>query len=321
MMHGHEKSDSAIVAVKLANKVVRPAAERSVTGQAAAELVEPRAGTKGNADQQSTRRTQNRASVTQALERMRQAIAVVTRGRSRMRESCTYGSVRGASSNGGPYRDRRTFIRLLGGAAATWQMASARAQQPELRRIGVLMSFGESDPEAQARVAAFREGLQKLGWTEGRNIRIDTRWATANVEWIQRFAKELLALQPDLVLSADTPTTAALLQQTRSVPIIFAVVSDPVGSRFVASYARPDGNVTGFTNFEPTIASKWLELLKELAPRVERVAFLFNPGTAPYAEYFLNSFKAAAASFGMETTPRPSSPPLLARRLTRRIAV
>src|SRR5262245_27781806 len=196
---------------------------------------------------------------------------------------------------------RRKFLATLGGAAAAWPLA-ARAQQPELRRIGVLMSFAESDPEAQARVAAFREGLQKLGWTEGRNIRIDTRWATANVESIQRFAKELLALQPELVLSATTPTTAALLQQTRTVPIIFAVVSDPVGSGFVASYARPESNVTGFTNFEPTIAGKWLELLKEIAPRVERVAFLFNPGTAPYAEYYyLNSFKAAAASFAMET--------------------
>jgi putative tryptophan/tyrosine transport system substrate-binding protein len=185
-----------------------------------------------------------------------------------------------------------------------WPLA-ARAQQPErMRRIGVLMSFAESDPEAQARVAAFREGLQKLGWTDGR-IQIDTRWATANVESIQRFAKELLALQPELVLSATTPTTAALLQQTRTVPIIFAVVSDPIGSGFVASYARPDGNVTGFTNFEPTIAGKWLELLKEIAPRVERVAFLFNPGTAPYAEYYLNSFKAAAASFAMETIAAP----------------
>jgi putative tryptophan/tyrosine transport system substrate-binding protein len=199
---------------------------------------------------------------------------------------------------------RREFISLLGGAAA-WPLA-ARAQQGErMRRIGVLMSFAESDPEAQARVAAFREGLQKLGWTEGRNIRIDTRWATANVESIQRFAKELLALQPELVLSATTPTTAALLQQTRTVPIIFAVVSDPVGSGFVESYARPDGNVTGFTNFEPTIAGKWLELLKEIAPRVERVAFLFNPGTAPYVEYYLNSFKAAAASFVMETIAAP----------------
>jgi putative tryptophan/tyrosine transport system substrate-binding protein len=200
--------------------------------------------------------------------------------------------------------ERRKFLVTLGGAAVTWPLP-ARAQQPELRRIGVLMSFAESDPEAQARVAAFREGLQKLGWTEGRNIRIDTRWATANVESIQRFAKELLALQPELVLSATTPTTAALLQQTRTVPIIFAVVSDPVGSGFVASYARPDGNVTGFTNFEPTIAGKWLELLKEIAPRVERVAFLFNPGTAPYAEYYLNSFKAAAASFAMETIAAP----------------
>jgi putative ABC transport system substrate-binding protein len=201
------------------------------------------------------------------------------------------------------YIGRRKFLATLG-AAAAWPLA-ARAQQPErMRRIGVLMSFAENDPEAQARVAAFREGLQKLGWTEGR-IRIDTRWATANVESIQRFAKELLALQPELVLSAATPTTAALLQQTRTVPIIFAVVSDPIGSGFVASYARPDGNVTGFTNFEPTIAGKWLELLKEIAPRVERVAFLFNPGTAPYAEYYLNSFKAAAASFAMETIAAP----------------
>ena len=197
---------------------------------------------------------------------------------------------------------RREFITLLGGAAVAWPLA-ARAQQPErMRRIGVLMSFAESDPGAQARNAAFHDGLQKLGWTEGRNIRLDTRWATANVELIQRFAKELVALRPELVLSATTPTTAALLQQTRTVPIIFAVVSDPVGSGFVASYERPGGNVTGFTNLEPTMAGKWLELLKEIAPLVERVAFLFNLGTAPYAEYYLNAFKAAAASFAMEAT-------------------
>ena len=200
---------------------------------------------------------------------------------------------------------RREFITLLGGAAAAWPLA-ARAQQPDrMRRIGVLMAYAESDPEAQARVAAFREGLQKLGWTEGRNIRIDTRWAAADAEAMQRFAKELVALQPDLILSPTTPTTAALLQQTRTIPIIFANVADPVGSGFVASFPRPGGNVTGFTILEPTMAGKWLELLKEIAPRVNRVAFLFNPATAPYAEYYLNPFKAAAASFGVEAIVAP----------------
>ena len=174
-----------------------------------------------------------------------------------------------------------------------------------MRRIGVLMAYAESDPEAQAWVAAFREGLQKLGWAEGRNIRIDTRWATGDVEAMQRFAKELVALQPDLILSPSTPTTAALLQQTRTIPIIFASVSDPVGSGFVASFPRPGGNVTGFIILEPTMAGKWLELLKEIAPRVNRVAFLFNPATAPYAEYYLNPFKAAAASFGVEAIVAP----------------
>jgi putative ABC transport system substrate-binding protein len=143
---------------------------------------------------------------------------------------------------------RREFITLLGGAAA-WPVA-ARAQQPaRMRRIGVLMTFGEGDPGGQARVAAFREGLRKLGWEEGRNIRVDTRWATADVASIERLAKELVALQPDLILSNNTPTTAALLQQTRTIPIVFAVVSDPVGSGFVASFPRPGGNVTGLTKY------------------------------------------------------------------------
>ena len=163
---------------------------------------------------------------------------------------------------------RREFITLLGGAAA-WPLA-ARAQQPgAMRRIGVLMGYAESDPRAQAWAAAFREGLQKLGWTEGRNIRIDTRWAApGDAEARQRFAKELVALQPDLILSHATPTTATLLQQTRAIPIIFANVADPVGSGFVASFARPGGNVTGFITTEPTMAGKWLELLKEITPRV-----------------------------------------------------
>ena len=200
---------------------------------------------------------------------------------------------------------RREFIGLVGGAAAALPLA-ARAQQPGgIRRIGVLMAFAESDREGQAWVAAFREGLQKLGWTEGRNVQIETRWATAAVEEIQRFAKELVASQPALVLSSSTPTTAALLQQTRTIPIIFANVADPIGSGFVASFPRPGGNVTGFTNVEPTMAGKWLELLKEIAPRVDRVAMLFNPATATYAEIYLNSFKAAAVSFAVEAIAAP----------------
>jgi putative tryptophan/tyrosine transport system substrate-binding protein len=195
---------------------------------------------------------------------------------------------------------RREFITLLGGAAVAWPIA-ARAQQPDrVRRIGVLMAYAESDPEGQAWVAAFREGLQKLRWAEGSNIWIDYRWGAADVDLMQRFARELVALQPDVILTQNTPTTASVLQQTRTIPIIFANVSDPVGSGFVASFNRPGGNVTGFIVVEPTMAGKWLELLKEVAPRITRVAFLFNPATAPFAEYYLNPFKAAAASFAVE---------------------
>jgi putative ABC transport system substrate-binding protein len=201
---------------------------------------------------------------------------------------------------------RREFITLLGGAAVAWPL-TARAQQIDrMRRVGVLMGYAESDREAQAYVAAFREGLQKFGWTEGRSIRIDTRWATTNdAESRQRSAGELVALQPDLILSHGTPATATLLQRTRTIPIIFVNVSDPVGMGFVASFPRPGGNVTGFINMEPTLAGKWLELLKEIAPRVVRVALLFNPATAPYAKYFLNPLKAAAASFGVEAIAAP----------------
>jgi putative ABC transport system substrate-binding protein len=201
---------------------------------------------------------------------------------------------------------RREFITLLGAAAASWPLA-ARAQQGEhMRRIGVLMAYAESDPEAQAWVAAFREGLQKLGWTEGRNIRIDTRWTTPDdAEAMQRFAKDLVALQPDLIVSNNTPTTAALLRQSRTIPIIFALVADPVSPGFVANFPRPGGNVIGFITMEPTMSGKWLELLKEIAPRVTRVAGLFNPATVPHAEYWLHPFKAAAASFAVEAIAAP----------------
>ena len=200
---------------------------------------------------------------------------------------------------------RRVFIALVG-AAAVWPLA-ARAQQLEgIRRIGVLMGYPEGDSEAQSYVAAFRDGLRALGWTDGRNTRIDIRWAIpGDAELMQRFAEELVTLQPDVILSQTTPTTAALLQQTRIIPIVFALVSDPVGSGFVASYRRPGGNVTGFDVSEPTQAGKWVELLKEIAPRVARVAMLFNPESAPYAEFWLNPFKAAGAAFAVETISAP----------------
>jgi putative ABC transport system substrate-binding protein len=203
-------------------------------------------------------------------------------------------------------RTRRAFITLLGGAAAAWPHV-ARAQQPErVRRIGVFMPLAADDPIGQARIAALREGLEKLGWTEGRNIRIDTRWtSTGDVESMQRFAKELVALQPDLIVTQSTPITATLLQETRTIPIVFALVADPIGSGFVASFAKPGGNVTGFVTIEPTMAGKWLELLKEIAPSVARAAFLFNPVTATYFEYWLNPFKTAAVSFAVEAIAAP----------------
>ena len=201
---------------------------------------------------------------------------------------------------------RREFLGVLGGGAAAWPLA-ARAQQGErIRRIGVLMSFAESDPQAQAWVAAFREGLQQLGWAEARNIAIDIRWATTDMAVIQRSVKELVALQPDLVLSSSTPTTAALLQQTRTIPIIFATATDPIGSGFVASLNRPDGNVTGFVLFESTMASKWLELLKEISPRINRVVALPHPLPR----------RRSSCPFRIN----PSSNPLLPRTRVSRIA-
>jgi putative ABC transport system substrate-binding protein len=205
---------------------------------------------------------------------------------------------------------RREFITLVGGTVIAWPLA-ARAQQPErMRRIGVMMGYAEGDREGQVRIAALLEGLQKLGWAEGRNIRIDYRWAAPDdAKSLQRFAKELVAVQPELIFSSNTPSTASLLQQTRTVPIIFALVADPVGSGFVASLPRPGGNVTGFMALEPTMTGKWLELLKEIAPRLVRVALLFNPATATYADNFLKHFKAAAASFGVAAIAAPVHDP------------
>jgi putative ABC transport system substrate-binding protein len=200
---------------------------------------------------------------------------------------------------------RRQFITLLGGAAAAWPLAAGAQQTERVGRIGVLMFSGESDQEGQSSVAAFREGLRKLGWTEGRNSEIDIRWAAADVELMERFAKELVALQPDLILTSSTAATAVMLQQTHTIPIIFVLVADPVGSGFVASLPRPGGNATGFTPIVKSLGGKWVELLKEIAPRVTRVTLLFNPPTATFIEGYLKPFKAAAASLGAEPIVAP----------------
>jgi putative ABC transport system substrate-binding protein len=192
---------------------------------------------------------------------------------------------------------------LLGAAAVLWPL-SMRAQQPDRgRRIGLLIVQEQSNPEAQTWVAAFRQGLHALGWIEGRNARFDDRWATDPAA-IQQFAKELVGLRPDIILSSSTPSTAALLRETRTIPIVFANLVDPVGSGFVASIARPGGNATGLVNLEPSMGGKWLELLKEIAPRVARVGIPFNPATAPYANLYLQQFDSAAASLGMKAFPK-----------------
>lgn len=195
---------------------------------------------------------------------------------------------------------RRDFIKVIVGSAAAPLVA--HAQQPEkIRVIGVLMAHREGDPEFQDYLSAFRQGLQKFGWTEGRNIRIETRWgALDDAEVRQRSAKELLTVNPEVILTQNTPPTASMLQETRIVPVVFVIVADPVGSGFVKSLSQPGGNATGFTVMEPSTSGKWLELLKDIAPRIKRAAFLFNPRTAPFAHYYLDPFKSAAASLGVE---------------------
>jgi putative ABC transport system substrate-binding protein len=200
---------------------------------------------------------------------------------------------------------RREFTRLLGGAAVAWSVA-ARAQQTErVHRIGVLTFSAESDQEGQSSIAAFRKEIGKLGWVEGRNCTIDIRWAAADIELMKKFARELVALQPDLILTSSTPAAGVMLQTTRTIPIVFVIVADPVGSGFVVSLPRPGGNATGFTPIVRSLGGKWVELLKEIAPRLARVALLFNPPTATFIEGYLDPFRAAAASVGAEAVVAP----------------
>jgi len=200
---------------------------------------------------------------------------------------------------------RRDFITLLGGAAAC--PLAVRAQQPErMRRVGVLMGFNENDPGAKDWLSEFMQGLAELGWTDGRNVRMDVRWAAGNVDRIRTLAKELVDLQPDVILANTTPVTAALHRETQTIPIVFVLVFDPVGSGFVASLPRPGGNMTGFMFLEPSMSGKWLELLTEIAPAVNRAAIIFNPDTAPYVRsYLLPSFEAAARSSKVQLIMAP----------------
>ena len=195
---------------------------------------------------------------------------------------------------------RRDFITLLGGAAA-WPIAARAQQRGLLRRIGVLMSWDESDPEIKTFFSSFMQGLAKSGWTDGGNVQMEVRWAGGNVDRLRMFAKELVDLQPDVILATSTPATAALQQATRAIPIVFAGISDPVGAGFVASLSRPGGNITGFINMEGAFGGKWLEVLKEIAPDIKRAAIMFNPDTAPAGgSYYLPSFDAAARKLKVE---------------------
>jgi putative tryptophan/tyrosine transport system substrate-binding protein len=197
---------------------------------------------------------------------------------------------------------RREFIVLLRGAAVTWPLAVLAEQPDRVRRIGILMLVGEADPQARAELTAFTRELQRLGWTEGQNVRIDYRWADGDVSRLQALAAQLVELRPDLVVAQGSAALAALRQATRTLPIVFADVTDPVGQGFVESLARPGGNVTGFAMFEFSMGGKWLDLLKKLAPFTKRVAVLFNPPTpaAPFGKLYFQSIAAAAPRFGIE---------------------
>jgi putative ABC transport system substrate-binding protein len=201
---------------------------------------------------------------------------------------------------------RRDFITLVGGAVA-WPPAARAQQRQRMRRVGALMSVSENDPEAQLRVAAFQDGLLEKGWEVGRNILVDYRWAgsDADLNRIKAHAQELVALEPDLILASSTPILAAVNQQARAIPIVFVQVADPVGSGFVESLARPGGNLTGFTNFEFSMGGKWLSLLKEIAPTIQRATILFNPETVGGGLRFLRVIQAAAPALTVQALEGP----------------
>ena len=200
---------------------------------------------------------------------------------------------------------RREFITLLGGAGAAWPLGSRLEGAERLRRIVFLHGISENDPEAGARIVAFRQGLATFGWTENRNVQIDHRFAGGDFGRIQALTTELVGSAPDLIVASSAPVLAALKEATRTVPIVFCLVIDPVGMGFVISLARPGGNITGFTPFEFPIIGKWLDTLKEIDPGIRRIAFMFNPQTAPYYPVLLREFRAGAASLAAELLATP----------------
>jgi putative tryptophan/tyrosine transport system substrate-binding protein len=200
---------------------------------------------------------------------------------------------------------RREFITLVGGAAAAWPRVARAQQAGSVRLIGVLMDYAASDQTAQSLVTAFRETLAKLGWKEDSNLRIEVRWSAGNADKVRAFAKELVDLRPDAILGRGTPESLALSHETGTIPIVFAAVSDPIGSGFAANLTHPGRNMTGFTNVEPTVGGKWVQLLKEIAPRTSHMALLFNTTTAAPVQFYLPSIQAAAQSLDVKVSTAP----------------
>ena len=195
---------------------------------------------------------------------------------------------------------RREFITLVGSAAAAWPLAARAQQLAGMRRVGVLINLSENDLEAQRLITAFRERLAELGWIDGRNLRIDYRWASGDVDRVRAFAKELVELSPDIIVGYATPSVLALKHETDSIPIVFLSVTDPIGQGLVANLAHPGGNITGFAVFEFSLGTKWMEALKQIAPNLKRVTTIFNPNTAPYYPLYLSAIEKAASALAVE---------------------
>ncbi|MGY8684706.1 ABC transporter substrate-binding protein [Bradyrhizobium sp. UFLA05-153] len=200
---------------------------------------------------------------------------------------------------------RRDFMTLVGAAATAWPLAARAQQAQRMRRVSVLIGFAETDPDVKSWFADFRGALAKLGWTEGSNFQIELRWASDDLDRMKGFAKELVDLRPDAILSVTTPVTNALVRETQTIPIVIVTVADPIASGFVTNVGRPGGNVTGFALYEPSMGGKWLELLKRIAPGVTRVALLFNPTTSVPIKFYMASIQAGASSFTLQASAAP----------------